>query len=156
MAGIEQIWAVDAPGALAHETRLTVFRKLVQAGLEDILAGEIAQACGVLSSTMSHQPANLERAGLAVSQRESRAIRYRAQYDGRRRLMGFLMEDCCQDDTAAVRRSVPAIGPRPAAGPYLAAAHQYHYGTFHFPTATYLVHSFRDSEGKPAWHSSKR
>lgn len=98
MAETDQIWAVDALAALAHETRLTVFRMLVQAGPAGMMAGEIAQACGVPASTMSHHLANLERAGLALSQRESRVIRYRAQYDGMRRLMGFLMEDCCQGD----------------------------------------------------------
>lgn len=98
MADADQIWAVDALAALAHETRLTVFRKLVQAGPDGMMAGEIAQVCSVPSSTMSHHLANLERAGLATSQRESRVIRYRAQYDGMRRLMSFLMEDCCQGD----------------------------------------------------------
>lgn len=98
MAESEQIWAVDALAALAHETRLTVFRMLVQAGPEGMMAGEIAQDCGVPQSTMSHHLANLERAGLAISQRESRVIRYRAQYNGMRRLMAFLMEDCCQGD----------------------------------------------------------
>jgi len=118
MAETEQIWAVDALAALAHETRLTVFRKLIQAGPEGMMAGEIAQACGVPSSTMSHHLANLERAGLAVSQRESRVIRYRAQYDGMRRLIGFLMEDCCQGDPRLCA-DLPELAacPSPSTGP---------------------------------------
>jgi len=94
----DQIWAVDALQALGHETRLSVFRMLVKAGPDGLMAGEIAQGCGVPASTMSHHLANLERAGLATWQRESRVIRYRADYAGMRQLLAFLMEDCCQGD----------------------------------------------------------
>ena len=38
----------------------------------------------------------LERAGLVQSERESRLIHYRADYAGMRRLLTFLMQDCCQ------------------------------------------------------------
>jgi len=93
-----QIRAVDALQALGHETRLSVFRMLVKAGPDGLMAGEIAQGCGVPASTMSHHLGNLERAGLATSQRESRVIRYRADYAGMRQLLAFLMEDCCQGD----------------------------------------------------------
>ena len=91
-----QIWAVDALGALAHETRLSVFRMLVKAGPEGMIAGAIAEHCGVPPSTMSHHLATLERAGLVQSERESRLIHYRTDFAGMRRLLTFLMEDCCQ------------------------------------------------------------
>jgi len=98
LAQDDQFWAVDALQALGHNTRLSVFRLLVKAGRVGLMAGEIAQACKVPASTMSHHLGNLERAGLVTSQRESRAIRYRADYDGMRGLLAFLMEDCCQGD----------------------------------------------------------
>ncbi|WP_086617134.1 ArsR/SmtB family transcription factor [Erythrobacter tepidarius] len=91
-----QVWAVDALGALAHETRLSVFRMLVKAGPDGHVAGAIAEMAGVPPSTMSHHLATLERAGLVQSERESRLIRYRADYSGMRRLLTFLMQDCCQ------------------------------------------------------------
>lgn len=91
-----QDWAVDALGALAHETRLSVFRALVKAGAEGMIAGAIAEHQGVPSSTMSHHLATLERAGLVRSERESRLIHYSADYAGMRRLLAFLMQDCCQ------------------------------------------------------------
>jgi ArsR family transcriptional regulator len=91
-----QDWAVDALGALAHETRLSVFRMLVKAGPEGMIAGAIAELQSVPPSTMSHHLATLERAGLVRSERESRLIRYRADYASMRRLLAFLMQDCCQ------------------------------------------------------------
>ena len=91
-----QVWAVDALGALAHETRLSVFRMLVQAGPDGMIAGAIADRTGVPPSTMSHHLATLERTGLVQSERESRLIHYRADYPGMRRLLMFLMQDCCQ------------------------------------------------------------
>lgn len=90
-----EVWAVDALGALAHETRLGVFRLLVKAGPDGMIAGAIAQHLAVPASTMSHHLATLERAGLVQSERESRLIRYRADYPGMRRLLMFLMQDCC-------------------------------------------------------------
>lgn len=90
-----QVWAVDALGALAHETRLSVFRLLVKAGPKGMIAGAIAGHCAVPPSTMSHHLATLERAGLVQSVRESRLIHYSADYPAMRRLLTFLMQDCC-------------------------------------------------------------
>ncbi|HEY4547460.1 MAG TPA: metalloregulator ArsR/SmtB family transcription factor [Pedomonas sp.] len=93
---MEAAAAVAAFGALAQETRLAVFRLLVQAGPDGVTAGDIAEALKVPASTMSHHLATIERAGLATSRRESRSIFYAADYEGIRKLLTFLMEDCCQ------------------------------------------------------------
>lgn len=91
-------WAVDALGALAHETRLAVFRMLVVAGPDGLIAGDIAARTGVPPSTLSHHLSTLERAGLAQSERASRQIHYRADFAGMQRLLTFLMRDCCGGD----------------------------------------------------------
>ncbi|MFD1623979.1 ArsR/SmtB family transcription factor [Azospirillum griseum] len=88
--------AVEAFAALAHDTRLAAFRLLVQAGPSGLNAGEIAQRLGVPASTLSHHLAILERAALLRSWRVQRQIFYASDYDGTRRLIAFLMEDCCQ------------------------------------------------------------
>jgi ArsR family transcriptional regulator len=93
---MEQDAAIAAFGALAQDTRLSVFRLLVQAGPDGLTAGEIAERLGVPASTMSHHLGLLERAGLALSRRVHRSIFYAANYEGTRRLLAFLMEDCCQ------------------------------------------------------------
>ncbi len=94
--GMDAASAVTAFSALAQETRLEVFRQLVQAGPGGMTAGEIAEGLAVPASTMSHHLAVIERAGLAASRREGRSIFYAADYEGTRRLLAFLMEDCCQ------------------------------------------------------------
>ncbi|MFM2043447.1 MAG: hypothetical protein RLY86_2023 [Pseudomonadota bacterium] len=93
---MEQTSAVTALGALAQETRLTVFRLLVRQGPDGLPAGEIADRLGVTASTLSHHLATLERAGLLRSWRVQRQIYYATDYEGARHLLAFLMEDCCQ------------------------------------------------------------
>ncbi len=87
--------ALAALSALGQETRLDVFRLLVRAGEAGLLAGEIGDRLGVLQNTMSANLAILQRSGLLRSRREGRAVRYFADMDGVRGLLGFLMEDCC-------------------------------------------------------------
>jgi len=106
-------WAIEALSALAHDTRLQVFRLLVQAGAEGMTAGAIAAAVDVPASTMSHHVATLERAGLAQSERESRMIHYRADYNGMRRLLSFLIEDCCQRRPEMCADLVSAMACKP-------------------------------------------
>lgn len=88
--------AIDALGALAHETRLKVFRLLVRKGPAGLPAGAIAGHLGANASTMSHHLAILERAGLLMSWRVERRIFYAADFDGMRGLLGYLMHDCCR------------------------------------------------------------
>jgi DNA-binding transcriptional ArsR family regulator len=59
-------------------------------------AGDIAERLGALPSTLSHHLGLLERAGLVRSHRDGRMVIYAADYEGTRRLLTFLMEDCCQ------------------------------------------------------------
>lgn len=89
------ISAVDALEALAHETRLSVFRLLVQAGPEGLSAGEIADRLDARQNTMSSHLAKLNRAGIVSSQRDGRHIIYRADFDAVSGLILYLMEDCC-------------------------------------------------------------
>tara|TARA_R110000787_G_scaffold47085_16_gene114100 strand:+ start:3780 stop:4133 length:354 start_codon:yes stop_codon:yes gene_type:complete len=95
---MDQDKAVAALAALAQDTRLSVFRLLVKAGPDGIIAGALAEAMDVPPSTMSHHLAKLEQAGLVTSWRTSRLIHYAADYAGMQGLLGFLMADCCQGD----------------------------------------------------------
>ncbi|MCW2241126.1 ArsR/SmtB family transcription factor [Azospirillum canadense] len=81
--------------ALSQETRLDVFRLLVQAGPEGRSAGAIAEALGVAPATLSFHLSNLTNAGLIVQRRESRSLIYSADYDRMNAVLGFLSENCC-------------------------------------------------------------
>ena len=87
--------ALSAFSALSQPTRLDVFRLLVKAGADGMLSGEIGERLDVRQNTMSANLAVLLNAGLVRNERRGRTIRYFADLDAMRGLLGFLMEDCC-------------------------------------------------------------
>ena len=87
--------AVDALSALAQETRLAVFRRLVQGGADGVAAGELARSLGVVANTMSAHLGVLAHAGLIRSRRAGRSIVYTADYDRMSELLTHLVQDCC-------------------------------------------------------------
>lgn len=92
---MEKNHALASLSALAHDMRIDIFRLLVQAGPGGLAAGEIADALDLRASTLSNNLTVLTQAGLIRGSREGRSIRYVAEMDGMRSLLGFLMEDCC-------------------------------------------------------------
>jgi len=93
---MEEKAALAALAALAHETRLAVFRLLVTAGPSGLPAGDIAERVGVVASTLSFHLKELDRAGLLRSWRRQRQVFYAADFEGTRGLLTFLTRDCCQ------------------------------------------------------------
>lgn len=87
--------AVEALGALAQESRLRVFRLLVEAGPEGLPAGRIGEALGLPPATLSFHLAHLVRAGLAASRQEGRFVIYSADFQNMNRLLAYLTENCC-------------------------------------------------------------
>lgn len=87
---------MTALAALAQETRLAVFRLLIQAGPEGVPAGVIAEKLDVPAATLSFHLKELSRAGLATSRQESRFIYYSANFEQMAALMSFLTQNCCQ------------------------------------------------------------
>lgn len=88
--------AVLSLAALAQETRLAIFRLLVEAGPEGLNAGAIAEAVGVPAATLSFHVAQLARAGLVTSRQESRFIFYAANFPAMDDLIAYLTDNCCQ------------------------------------------------------------
>ncbi len=82
--------------ALAHESRLEVFRLLVKESPEGLCAGDLSRMLGIPKPTMSFHLKELSFAGLIDSERLGRSIKYRLQNKKMQQLMQFLMEDCCQ------------------------------------------------------------
>ncbi len=87
--------AVTALGALAHETRLRLYRLLVQSGPEGVAAGLIAERLAVPPSSLSFHLNDLMQAGLITQSRDGRSLIYRADFARMNALVGFLTENCC-------------------------------------------------------------
>ncbi|MGF6917716.1 ArsR/SmtB family transcription factor [Paraburkholderia sp. 40] len=98
---MDTINAVRALGALAHESRLAIFRQLVVAGPEGMAAGEIAQRLGISPSGLSFHLKDLTHAGLVSPRQEGRFVIYTANFDAMTSLIGFLTENCCSGASCA-------------------------------------------------------
>jgi len=90
---------IGALGALAQETRLDIFRLLVQKGPEGLPAGEVGERLGQPSPTLSFHLNQLRFAGLVTSRRKSRLIIYSANYKAMNELLAYLTENCCADQS---------------------------------------------------------
>ena len=87
---------VAALGALAQETRLDIFRLLVQKGPNGLPAGDIGERLGQPPPTLSFHLNQLRFAGLVTSRRESRSIIYSANFKGMNDLLTYLTDNCCE------------------------------------------------------------
>jgi len=92
---MEMTKAVESLAALAQESRLAVFRLLVEAGPDGMMAGEISEELEIPSSTLSFHLKDLSQAGLLQSERHGRAIIYQANYSTMNDLLHFLQKNCC-------------------------------------------------------------
>jgi ArsR family transcriptional regulator, arsenate/arsenite/antimonite-responsive transcriptional repressor len=92
---MESTMAVRLLGALAQDSRLQVYRLLVQAGPEGMAATEIAERLGVPPNTLSFHLKTLSHADLVRSRQAGRFIYYSTNYEQMNALLGFLTENCC-------------------------------------------------------------
>ena len=97
--------AVFALGALAQDTRLMVFRHLVQAGAAGAAAGEIARALSVPHNTLSTHLAQLSRANLLDAQKEGRSVIYRVRQSGAKALLSYLPRRLLPGQSSQMLRS---------------------------------------------------
>lgn len=84
-----------ALAALAQESRLAIFRLLVQVGPEGMAATRIGEELGIAPSSMSFHLKELAHAQLVSVQRDGRSMIYSANFDAMNTLVGFLTENCC-------------------------------------------------------------
>ena len=88
--------AVAALAALAQESRLEIFRLLVQTGPEGMAAGEVAERLGLAPNTLTFHFDRLRFAGLVTVRRDGRSMIYAARFEAMNDLVSFLTENCCQ------------------------------------------------------------
>lgn len=88
--------ALSALAALAHETRLDVFRLLVRSGPGGLSAGAIADALELPAATLSFHLKELKSAGVVHCRRESRSLIYSPDFGAMAELLAYLGENCCE------------------------------------------------------------
>ena len=111
---MESKTAVRALGALAHETRLAIYRLLVQAGSAGLPVGTIGDKLKLAPATLSFHLAGLKHAGLVSARRDGRTLYQAADYEAMNGLVGYLSENCCDGEDCGVVARVPVskIGRR--------------------------------------------
>lgn len=92
---VKESAAVGALSALAHQTRLRVFRALVGAGPNGLAAGILSARLKISPPNLSFHLSHLSHAGLVGARREGRSIIYVANFEAMNRLLAYLTDHCC-------------------------------------------------------------
>ena len=104
---MERQIVVTALDALAQETRLDIFRLLVQAGATGLPAGMIGEQLGVPNATLSFHLQQLKHAGLANTLRKGTQIIYTANYSTMNGVIAYLTDNCCQGSSESCETAEP-------------------------------------------------
>lgn len=113
--------AVKALGALAQDTRLAVFRLLVEHGPVGLTPGVITERLGIAPATLSFHLKELAHAALIRARQESRFIHYSADFQAMNGLVGYLTENCCGATGACASAPAPGCSARGSGRPSRAA-----------------------------------
>jgi DNA-binding transcriptional ArsR family regulator len=101
--------------ALAEETRLAIYRLLVEHAPEGLPAGQIAERLAISPATLSFHLKELSRAGLLLSRQDGRFVWYRAALDEMNELVGYLTENCCRASAVCDPQCAPTVPRRSVA-----------------------------------------
>lgn len=99
---------VGALSALAQDSRLAVYRLLVEHGPDGLVVGEIGEKLGIPGPTLSFHLKELSQAGLVTARKESRFVNYAANFERMNALVAYLTENCC----GAAVACPPACAPK--------------------------------------------
>jgi ArsR family transcriptional regulator, arsenate/arsenite/antimonite-responsive transcriptional repressor len=92
---------ISALAALSQESRLAIFRLLVETGPEGLAVGQIAEKLALANATLSFHLKELTNAGLTVAAPNGRSIIYSANFKTMGNLVNYLTENCCAGATCA-------------------------------------------------------
>jgi DNA-binding transcriptional ArsR family regulator len=104
---MEPTQVVRALAAIAHESRLAVFRLLVSIGPDGLAAGTVAEMLGIAPSALSFHLKDLTQAGLLTQRPDGRRLIYSANFGAMQALIGYLTANCCQGEACEVTDSAP-------------------------------------------------
>ena len=97
--------AINALSSLAQDSRVAIFRMLVQSGPEGCAAGKISESTGIPPSSLSFHLKELAHADMVTSHQEGRFIIYAANFDAMNDLIAFLTENCCGGKSCLPQRT---------------------------------------------------
>jgi ArsR family transcriptional regulator len=106
---MEKLGALAALAGLSHETRLDIYRLLVEAGPSGMPVGSIGARLGLAPATLSFHLNHLKHAGLVDCERNGRWLIYAADFERVKGLIGYLTEQCCEGRPEAC--GLPACEP---------------------------------------------
>lgn len=92
---MEEQQALQIFSALAQESRLRIFRHMVQSGTEELPAGLLAEHLRIAPATLSFHLKELTAAGLVNRRREGRNVLYSLNTGRMKAFLAYLMRDCC-------------------------------------------------------------
>ena len=101
---------IKALAALAQETRIGIYRLLVEQGPEGLPASVLAEKLDLPNATFSFHVKELSQAGLVTARQSGRFIYYSANYLAMNALVAYLTENCCSGNACGV-------GPAPIKSP---------------------------------------
>ncbi len=109
--------AVAALAALAQDSRLDVFRLLVQAGPAGLPAGQVAAKLKLAPNTLTFHFDRLRDAGLVTVRRDGRSMIYATRFETMNTLLSFLTENCCQGSQQGSPSGAQTCPPEQCAPP---------------------------------------
>ena len=107
---------VAALGAVAHDSRLGIYRVLVEKGPDGpdgLAAGAIAEKLDMPPSSLTFHLQHMLRAGVVTQRRVGRQIIYAADFAAMNALVAYLTENCC----GAAACCAPVCNPAAVASP---------------------------------------
>ena len=102
----------DMMAAMGAEPRLRIMRLLLSAHPDGMVVGEISQELSIPGSTLSHHLEKLKNEDLVLVQREGTFLRYSANSDALKDLLGFLYAECCSRSKAVEPESITRLCKR--------------------------------------------
>jgi ArsR family transcriptional regulator, arsenate/arsenite/antimonite-responsive transcriptional repressor len=93
---LNEVVAVKALAALAHNHRLRIFRALVVAGLSGLTPGTLSAQLGIAASALSFHLKELAHSDMVSVEQQGRNLIYRANFLHMNALLAYLTEHCCE------------------------------------------------------------
>ena len=92
---MEMYEVTEAFSSLSQETRLRVFKLLIEYGRDGLIPGRIAEELKIPDNTLSFHLSHMSKARLVTSKKNGRSVTYFANTDLIESLIDYLQMNCC-------------------------------------------------------------